>query len=108
MAASSTSTLVDSVTSEVGLVPNPTHQLEKSLVDAEAKINELLKVKEKYAEVSAEKSTLAMNLSEMQQEMNLMSLQTRTATICALIPIAIVVLAMLASSIPFLPSFFEK
>ena len=98
MAASSSSTLVGSVTSA------PT--LEKSLVDAEAKINELMKVKEKYAEVSAEKNSMAMNLSEMQQEMNVMSLQTRTATACALIPIGIVVLAMLASYIPFFPSFF--
>ena len=94
--AASSSTLVASVQQS----PN-TAELEKSLCEAEAKISELLKVKEKYAEVSAEKSNLAMNLSEMQQEMNLMSLQTRTATFCALIPIAIVFLAMLASYVPF-------
>ena len=98
MAASSTSTLVGSVQ-----VPNVSH-LEKSLNEAEAKIGELLKVKEKYAEVTAEKCNLAMNLSEMQQEMNLMSLQTRTATFCALIPVAIVFLAILASYVPFFGS----
>ena len=96
--AASSSTLVGS------MVTKDTAQLEKSLCEAEAKISELLKVKEKYAEVSAEKSNLAMNLSEMQQEMNLMSLQTRTATFCALIPIAIVFLAMLASYVPFFGS----
>ena len=100
MAASSTSTLVGSV---VAASPN-TAQLEKSLNEAEAKISELLKVKEKYAEVSAEKSNLATNLSEMQQEMNLMSLQTKTATFCALIPVAIVFLAILASYVPFFGS----
>ena len=55
-------------------------------------------MKEKFAEVSAENSTLAMNLSEMQQEMNLM---TRTATACALIPLAVVLLAMFAYYFPF-------
>ena len=94
LAISTTSTLVGS-----------TVNLEKSLSEAEAKISELLKVKEKYAEVSAENSNLATNLSEMQQEMDLMSLQTKTATGCALIPIAVVILAMLASYFPF--SFFS-
>ena len=97
MASSMTSTLVGSVQAN----PNEVANLEKSLNEAEAKIGELLKVKEKFAEISAEKSNLAMNLSEMQQEMNLMSLQTRTATFCALIPVAIVFLAILASYVPF-------
>lgn len=100
MAASSSSTLVGSVVHNI----RPNEDLEKSLMEAEAKISELLKVKEKYAEVSAEKSTLAINLSELQQEMNLMSLQTKTATTCAIIPIIVIVLAMLASYIPFFGS----
>merc|ERR1712008_552526 len=96
MAASSTSTLVGSTVQ----IPNPANnpQLEQSLSEAESKISELLKVKEKFAEVSAENSTLAMNLSEMQQEMNLV---TRTATACALIPLAVVLLAMFAYYFPF-------
>ena len=96
MAASSTSTLVGSTVQ----IPNPATnpQLEQSLSEAESKISELLKVKEKFAEVSAENSTLAMNLSEMQQEMNLM---TRTATACAIIPLAVVLLAMFAYYFPF-------
>lgn len=98
MAASSSSTLVGSIRGPAN------EELEKSLMEAEAKISELLKVKEKYAEVSAEKSTLAINLSELQQEMNLMSLQTKTATTCAIIPIIVIVLAMLASYIPFFGS----
>merc|ERR1712088_51563 len=100
MAASSTSTLVGSTIStgngngSTGNTNSVNSQLEK----AESKISELLKVKEKFAEVSAENSTLAMNLSEMQQEMNLM---TRTATACALIPLAVVLLAMFAYYFPF-------
>lgn len=103
MAASNASTLVGSVR----YVENPSSEgLEKSLCEAEAKISELLKVKEKFAEVSAENSALNCNLSSMQQEMNLMSMQTKTATACAFIPVAIVLLAILASYIPFLPNFF--
>jgi len=96
MAASSTSTLVGSTVQ----IPNPATnpQLEQSLSEAESKISELLKVKEKFAEVSAENSTLAINLSEMQQEMNLM---TRTATACAIIPLVVVLLAMFAYYFPF-------
>lgn len=99
MASSSTSTMVGSS------IVNP-HMLEKSLSEAEAKISELLKVKEKYGEVSAEKSSLALNMSEMQDEMNLMTLQTRTATACALIPLAVVIIAICVTYLPFVSNFF--
>jgi len=102
MAASSTSTLVGSTiqTTSAGndSTGSNTNSVNSQLEKAESKISELLKVKEKFAEVSAENSTLAMNLSEMQQEMNLM---TRTATACALIPLAVVLLAMFAYYFPF-------
>ena len=94
MAYSSTSTLVGS-----SIVSNP-DKLEQSLNEAQPKISELLKVKEKYAEVSAEKSMMAMNMSEMKEEMNLLTLQTKTATACALIPIAVVLFAVMVSYFP--------
>jgi len=103
MAASSTSTLVGS-TIQIASAGNGngssgnTNSVNSQLEKAESKISELLKVKEKFAEVSAENSTLAINLSEMQQEMNLM---TRNATACALIPLAVVLLAMFAYYFPF-------
>jgi len=103
MAASSTSTLVGS-TIQIASAGNGngstgnTNSVNSQLEKAESKISELLKVKEKFAEVSAENSTLAINLSEMQQEMNLV---TRTATACALIPLAVVLLAMFAYYFPF-------
>ena len=98
MAYSSTSTLVGS-----SIVSNP-DKLEQSLNEAQSKISELLKVKEKYAEVSAEKSMMAMNMSEMKEEMNLLTLQTKTATACALIPIAVVLFAVMVS---YFPSIFQ-
>ena len=72
-------------------------QIEQSLTEAQAKISELLKVKEKFAEVSAENSSLSLNMSEMKEEMNLLTLQTKTATACALIPIAVVIFAIMMS-----------
>jgi len=104
MAASSTSTLVGSTIQIAsagngnGSTGSNTNSVNSQLEKAESKISELLKVKEKFAEVSAENSTLAINLSEMQQEMNLV---TRTATACALIPLAVVLLAMFAYYFPF-------
>ena len=103
MAASSTSTLVGSTISAgngsgSSTGSNINSSVNSQLEKAESKISELLKVKEKFAEVSAENSTLAINLSEMQQEMNLM---TRNATACALIPLAVVLLAMFAYYFPF-------
>ena len=97
MAWSSASTLVGS--SIIANNPN-NEKLEQSLNEAQAKISELLKVKEKYAEVSAEKSALAMNMSEMKEEMNLLTMQTKTATACALIPIAVVIFAVMMSYFP--------
>ena len=75
-------------------------QIEQSLTEAQAKISELLKVKEKFAEVSAENSSLSLNMSEMKEEMNLLTLQTKTATACALIPIAVVIFAIMMSYFP--------
>ena len=99
MASSSASTLVGS-SIIASSNPNNEEKLEQSLNEAQAKISELLKVKEKYAEVSAEKSALAMNMSEMKEEMNLLTMQTKTATACALIPIAVVIFAVMMSYFP--------
>ena len=99
MTSSSTSTLIGSsiqiINPNGGGNGNP--QIEQSLTEAQAKISELLKVKEKFAEVSAENSSLSLNMSEMKEEMNLLTLQTKTATACALIPIAVVIFAIMMS-----------
>ena len=102
MTSSSTSTLIGSsiqiINPNGGGNGNP--QIEQSLTEAQAKISELLKVKEKFAEVSAENSSLSLNMSEMKEEMNLLTLQTKTATACALIPIAVVIFAIMMSYFP--------
>lgn len=77
-------------------------ELEQLLQEAERKITELLKIKEKFVEVDAEKSNLALNLSELEEEMDVLSLQTRTATACSLIPLAILVLAVVVAYLPSL------
>ena len=81
-------------------------QLEKSLNDANGKISELLKVKEKYAEVDLEKTNLGHNLSELEEEMDVLSFQTRTATACSMVPLVILVLAIMVAYLPYLSSLF--
>ncbi len=91
MQGSSTSTLMNTSSSA---------NLEKSLLEAESKISELLKVKEKYAEVNEENSKMATSMSELREEMNLMGWQTKAATVCAIVPVAVVLLAFLVSYLP--------
>ena len=81
-------------------------QLEKSLNEANDKISELLKVKERYAEVDLEKTNLGNNLSELEEEMDVLSFQTRTATACSMVPLVILVLAIMVAYLPYLSSLF--
>ena len=87
-------------------VQDTTSALEKSLSDAELKIAELLKIKEKYAEVDAERTHLALNVTELEEEMDVLSFQTRTATACSLIPLVILVMAVIVAYLPSLSSAF--
>lgn len=80
--------------------------LEKSLHEANDKISELIKVKEKYAEVDLEKTNLGNNLSELEEEMDVLSFQTRTATACSMVPLVILVLAIMVAYLPYLSSVF--
>ena len=88
---------------------NEIHQvkeLEKSLNEANEKISDLLKVKEKYAEVDMEKTNLGNNLSELEEEMDVLSFQTRATTACSMIPLVILVLAIMVAYLPYLSSLF--
>ena len=80
--------------------------LEKSLNEANNKISELLKVKEKYAEVDLEKTNLGHNLSELEEEMDVLSFQTRTATAFSVVPLGILLLAIMVAYLPYLSSLF--
>ena len=81
-------------------------ELERALNEANEKISELLKVKEKYAEVDLEKTNIGNNLSELEEEMDVLSFQTRTATACSMIPLAILVLALMVAYLPYLSNLF--
>ena len=81
-------------------------ELETSLNEANDKISELLKVKERYAEVDLEKTNLGHNLSELEEEMDVLSFQTRTATACSMVPLVILVLAIMVAYLPYLSSLF--
>ena len=83
-----------------------TSALERSLCDAESKISELLKIKERFSEVDAERTNLAANLSELETEMADLSLQTRTATAFSIVPLAILVCAIIVAYLPSLSSLF--
>ena len=80
--------------------------LERSLNEANNKISELLKVKEKYAEVDQEKTNLGHNLSELEEEMDVLSFQTRTATAFSVVPLGILLLAIMVAYLPYLSSLF--
>ena len=82
------------------------NSLEKALNEANNKISELLKVKEKYAEVDQEKTNLGNNLSELEEEMDVLSFQTRTATAFSVVPLGILLLAIMIAYLPYLSSLF--
>jgi chromosome segregation ATPase len=82
------------------------NQLELSLNEANDKISELLKVKERFAEVDTEKTNLANNLSELEEEVDVLSFQTRTATACSMIPLVILVFAVIVAYLPQFSSLF--
>jgi len=83
-----------------------TAELERSLSEAESKISELLKIKERYAEIDAERSNLAANLSLRESEISELTLQSRTATACSVLPLALLVFAIIVAYLPSLSSIF--
>lgn len=68
----------------------------------EERINQLLKVKEKFVEISADKSQLEQSFQELEKEVETLTLQSQTATACCLIPLAILVLAVIIAYLPVL------
>ena len=71
-------------------------------VETEERINQLLKVKEKFVEISADKSQLEQSFQELEKEVETLSLQSQTATACCLIPLAILILAVIIAYLPIL------
>ena len=70
--------------------------------ETEERINQLLKVKEKFVEISQDKSQLEQSFQELEKEVETLTLQSQTATACCLIPLAIIILAVIIAYLPIL------
>ena len=80
--------------------------LEVALIDAETKISELLRVKEKFAELSEENLNQSMNLSELESEFDTLNFQSRISTCFAVFPLLVLSLAIVVAYLPIFSSVF--
>jgi regulator of replication initiation timing len=80
--------------------------LNDSLHEAEAKIAELLKVKERFADVAQDKSRLETSVAELEREVETLGFQSQTATACAVVPIFLLIMAIVMAYMPMLASLF--
>lgn len=83
-----------------------TDHLNASLQEAEEKITQLLKVKERYAEMSASKATLERSLVKLEREVATLGAQSQAATACAVVPVAVLVIAFIVAYLPTIAAFF--
>ena len=79
---------------------------EDRLREAEEKISQLLKVKERYSELTGEKSVLETSLVELEKEVETLSLQSQLSTACSVFPLALLVVAVIVAYLPMLASLF--
>ena len=80
--------------------------LNESLHEAEEKITQLLKVKERFAEVTQTNARLETSVAELEREVEKLGMQSQTATACAVVPIAVLLLAFIVTYMPTLASLF--
>jgi hypothetical protein len=80
--------------------------LESALQEAEAKISELLRVKERFAELSEESLNQTLNLNELGSEFEALSLQSRVTTCMAVVPLLVLCLAVVVAYLPIFSSVF--
>lgn len=76
--------------------------LEQSLEEAEGKIAKLLRVKERLVSVQTEKSQLEADVSNLEEELSVLSSLSRGLTACTLGPLLVLLVAVVLA---FLPSF---
>ena len=81
-------------------------RLESALLEAETKISELLRVKEKFAELSEEKLNQTLSLNELEEQVESLSFQSRIATCLAVFPIFVLCLAICMAYLPVFSSLF--
>lgn len=72
---------------------------EKQLKDAN---EEILLLKEKYAECNMQKADIQRDLDSLTEEFKLVTLQTKTVSACSFIPLVILLLAVIIAFYPFL------
>lgn len=74
--------------------------------DSEEKIVQLLKYKEKCAQISQEKEQLEINLFQLESEVETLAVQNQAATACSIIPLGILLISFIIAYLPFLSSLF--
>jgi len=75
-------------------------QLEMSLEEAEEKIANLLKVKEKLVVVQAEKTQLELDVSSLEEELSTLAVASRSLTACTVIPLIVLLVAIVTAFLP--------
>jgi hypothetical protein len=81
-------------------------ELERALQESENKISELLRVKEKFAELSEEKLNQTLSLNELEEQVDTLSFQSRIATSLAVFPLLVLFLAIFAAYLPVFSTLF--
>jgi len=80
--------------------------LESALLEAETKISELLRVKEKFAELSEDKLNQTLSLNELETEFETLNFQSRVATCLAVFPLLVLCFAIVVAYLPVFSSIF--
>ena len=70
------------------------------------KLSQLLKVKEKFLEVSQTNADLETSLAQLEDQVEALSVQSQTATLCSLVPLIILAIAVIMAFLPTLSSLF--
>lgn len=88
---------------------NNSSSLSLSLVsggDDEEKIAHLLRVKEKYAELTKVNSELETSFRDLEAEVSGLTSQNQAATFCSLVPLAVLLIAIIVAYLPAFSSLF--
>lgn len=75
-------------------------------LEDEAKMVQLLKIKEKYNELTDENKQLKSSLHDLETSMDSLNFQSQTASACALIPLAVLCVAFVIAYLPLFSSLF--
>ena len=81
-------------------------ELERALNESENKISELLRVKEKFAELSEEKLNQTLSLNELEDQVETLSFQSRITTSLAVFPLLVLFLAVFVAYLPVFSTLF--